>query len=106
MAMGLEMVDPNLKWNLGTCLGIVWTKDGADEAVHDALSKIFEEWVGFQYNEITHTTTSDIASKGIANVFNHDEYFCHVRYCDKIGRWDIEDLLRTRSEVQCFLIFA
>ena len=37
--MGLETVDPDLKLNLGVCLGMARIKDGEEEARNDTLSK-------------------------------------------------------------------
>ena len=48
--MGLEMVDLNLKWNLGVCLGTTRIKDGAEETGNDASSKILVEQIGFKHN--------------------------------------------------------
>ena len=54
MTMRLEVEDPNIKCNLGACLGMKRIKDGADKPRHDAFSKISVERVGFKYDEITH----------------------------------------------------
>ena len=105
MAIGLEMVDPNIKCNVGICLGMVRIEDGTDKVGHETLSKIFKERVGYEYNEIVHTTTSDRAAKGISTMFHHDEDVCDMHDCDKIGRSAIGDLIRKRKKVQYFLLF-
>ena len=99
---GLEMVDPNLKCNLVTCLGMTRIKDGADEDGHDTLFKIFVERVRLKHNEIAHTTTSDRAAKVVATMFNHNEDVCNMHDCDKIGRSAIVYLIRTWNKVHLF----
>ena len=57
------MLDPQLKRNLGTCLGVVQIKDGTDKVGHDTINKIYEEIAGLKFKVITHATTSNRAAK-------------------------------------------
>ena len=56
-AIGLKMVDPNLKCNFGTCLEMVRVRDGANKAGQTAINKIYDERAGLNHAEITHTIT-------------------------------------------------
>ena len=88
------------------CIGMVRVKDGTDETRHDALFKNIVERVGLKHDEIAHATTFDRAAKGIATMLDHGEDACGARSFIKIGRSDIEDLIRTSSKAQHFSIFA
>ena len=106
VALGLEMVEPNLKSNLVMCIGIVWIKHGTEKAGYDAINKFYEEKVGFKCKVITHAKTSDRAAKGIVTMFNPNDDACDVHDCDKLGKSSIRHLVRMRNKVQCFLTFS
>ena len=78
MDLGLEMVDPQLKRNLGACLVMVRVKDGSDKAGHDTINKIYEERVGFKCKAIINATTSERAAKGMSAMFNKDADVCDI----------------------------
>ena len=48
-------------------------KDGTEKAGIATINSIFDNRVGFKYEQITHATTSDRASKGVAKVLNQNE---------------------------------
>ena len=106
MAIGLEMVDPNLKCNIGIFLGMTRIKDVAGKVGHEKLSKTCTKLIGCECNKIVHAVTLDRSAKGIAIILlHHDEDACDMRDCIKIGQSAIEDFIRERSKVQHFLIF-
>ena len=106
MTLGLEMVDPQLKCKLGMCLGIARIKDGTDKAGCDTTNKIYEERVGFKCKVITYATTSSRATKDAAKMFNQDEDFCDMLYCDKVSKSAVGCLFRKKNKVKNFLTFA
>ena len=80
------MVGLNLKCDLGTCLGMICTKDGTDKAGISTINLIFDNKVGFKYEQIMKTTTLDRASKGRAKESNQDKEIRDTNDCDKIGK--------------------
>ena len=100
--MGLDMVDPDLKCNLGMCLSMVRIKDVTDVARHETLSKIFVERIGFEYYGIIRAITSNRTAKDIATMLNHDKDACDMHDYDKIGLLAIAYLIRTKNKVQHF----
>ena len=48
MTIGLDMVGPNLKCNLGILLDIARVEYGSDNVGHEKISKMFKERVGFE----------------------------------------------------------
>ena len=94
MSLGLEIAGPSLKYNLDMRLGMVRAKDGYAEKII-----IFEEILGFKYEQIVYATTSDRAAKGSVTMFNYDEDACDIRDCDKIGKLVIGDITKSRNKV-------
>ena len=100
MALGLEIVGPNLKYNSGICVVIARVEAGSNKSVHDEISIMHKERVGFEHKEMTYTTTSDRGSNGATTILNYDKDVCSMRDCDKIGRLSIRDLIRTSKAIQ------
>ena len=86
MSLRLEMAYPRLKCDLDICLGVVRVKDGADKTGHATINLIFDERVGFKYEQITHATTTDRSEKFIVTTFNHYEDVCNTHGSNKIGK--------------------
>ena len=51
VTLGLEMVDPQLKRNVGVFLGMVRIKDGDDKARCDTINKIYEKKLDSNVNK-------------------------------------------------------
>ena len=102
MALRLQMVDPQLKCDLGACLGMVRVKYGSGKTRSDTISKVCEERVGLKHKAATHSTTSERYEKGTVAMIDQDEGTCVICHCGKGGKLAVRDLVRAKNKVQNF----
>ena len=95
LAIGFNYVDVDLTTNWTLCLSCIPIDKGTDLAVASALNEVFVEVLGYRHSQLAHSTTSDRAAMGVVE----DTYACGMHDTDKIGRFAIGDLVRTRKKV-------
>ena len=98
IALGIELVDPNLDQNHVICLGLVPILDGYNVTGVAKIQDIVKDVTRWDYEEICCSTISDRAAKGISKLFGHDEDVCQMHDGDKIGKSAVGDLLRTSKK--------
>jgi hypothetical protein len=101
MAMGLELVDPNLDQNHAVCIAFTPIPDGYDETGYKHIDQTLIELTNgkFTYNQVCHSTISDRGAKGIATRFDHEQDICQMHDADKIGRSAVGILTRSKAKV-------
>ena len=81
-----------------------YTKDETDKA-GIAVNLIFDNIVGFKYEQIAHTTTSERAVKGAEKALNQDDNACDAHECNNISKSAIGDITMTRKRHGTFYHF-
>lgn len=96
LACGMACVDPWMEEHHTIALGFVPVSSSAAETVSLALDTLCHTVTGFGYKDVAHSTMSDFAALNVAAVFGHVKEGCAMHGDDKIARFAVGDLRRTR----------
>ena len=100
--LGLEIVGPRLKFNLGVCLEIAYAKYGTEKYRIAETHLIFDNRTGLKNKQAVRETTSDRAAECTAKVSNYDEGLRGTRDCDEIDKSGIRCLTGVRKRCSNF----